>query len=159
MKSILLNKLSTLDAKYKRNQEKKHLRVFYGWSRVNKIRKKEAISVIFENDRGRDERTMKFINKMMNVVYVREQTDGEKIGVESAIRMFTEYSVFIDDKKFKGSLQMALLFNSEADKNNVPEAERVEIATKLRQSYLETHPGYREPIIQYTLEYDDRIKT
>lgn len=151
MKSILQNKLSTLDAKYKRKQETKHLRVFYGWSRVNKIRKKEAISVIFENDRGRDERTMKFINKMMNVVYVREQTEGEKIGVESAIRMFTEYSVFIDDKKFKGSLQMALLYNSEADKNNISLEERNLIMQKLREHYLSANPGYKEPIIQQEL--------
>lgn len=28
----------------------KLLRVFYGWAKINKIRKKEAISVIFEND-------------------------------------------------------------------------------------------------------------
>jgi hypothetical protein len=30
----------------------KLLRVFYGWAKINKIRKKEAISVIFENDGG-----------------------------------------------------------------------------------------------------------
>ena len=151
MKSVLQNKLSALDAKYKRTQGDKHLRVFYGWSRVNKIRKKEAISVIFENDRGRDERTMKFINKMMNVVYVLEQTEGEKKGVENAIRMFTEYSVFMDDKKFKGSLNLALTFNSEADKNNVSLEERTLIMQKLREYYLSANPDYKEPIIQQEL--------
>lgn len=87
----------------------------------------------------------------MNVVYVREQTEGEKIGVESAIRMFTEYSVFIDDKKFKGSLQMALLYNSEADKNNISLEERNLIMQKLREHYLSANPGYKEPIIQQEL--------
>ena len=153
MKSILQNKLSALDAKYKRTQRDKNLRVFYGWSKVNKIQEKEAISVIFENDRGRDERTMRFINKMMDVVYVREQTDREKKGVEDAIRMFTEYSIFMNDKKIKGSLEKALRYNSEADKNNISSKERELIMQKLRERYLLDHPGYKEPIIQQELQF------
>ena len=47
MNPILQNRLSTLDAKYKRKPITKRLRVFYGWNKVNKIRKKEAISVVF----------------------------------------------------------------------------------------------------------------
>lgn len=42
MNTILQNRLSALDAKHKRVAVNKHLRVFYGWSRVNKIRKKEV---------------------------------------------------------------------------------------------------------------------
>ena len=87
----------------------------------------------------------------MNVVYVREQTEGEKKGVENAIRMFTEYSVFMDDKKFKGSLNLALIFNSEADKNNVSLEERTLIMQKLREYYLSANPDYKEPIIQQEL--------
>lgn len=100
MNPITKNRLSALDAKYKRKPANKRLRVFYGWCKVNKIRKKEAISVIFENDNQREERTMTFINRMMNVIYVRDQTEGEKIGIEDAVGMFTEYSVFLDDKRF-----------------------------------------------------------
>lgn len=147
-KSILHNRLDTLDAKYKRRPIDKPLRVFYGWCRVNKIRKKDAISVVFENDSQREERTMKFIRRMMDVVYVRDQTDNEKIGVEKAVRMFTEYSVFLNEKKFQGSLELALKYNSEADKNNVSQEERDIIREKLREFYLSSHPGYKEPVIQ-----------
>lgn len=152
-KSILHNRLDTLDAKYKRRPIDKPLRVFYGWCRVNKIRKKEAISVFFENDSQREERTMKFIRRMMDVVYVREQTDNEKIGVEKAVRMFTEYSVFLNEKKFQGSLELALKYNSEADKNNVSQEERDIIREKLREFYLSSHPGYKEPEIQLEIDF------
>ena len=152
-KSILQNRLASLDAKHKRKSINKPLRVFYGWCKVNKIRKKEAISVVFENDVQREERTMKFINRMMNVVYVRDQTDKEKIGVENAIRMFTEFSVFLNEKRFQGSLELALRYNSEADKNNVSLEERETISNKLRECYLATHPSYREPVIQFEIDF------
>ena len=43
----------------------KLLRVFYGWAKINKIRKKEAISVIFENDGGfeKNEKKVKLYQK------------------------------------------------------------------------------------------------
>ena len=148
MKSILQNRLKALEAKYKRKPIFKRLRVFYGWTKVNKIRKKEAISVVFENDSQREERTMKFINRMMDVVYVRDQTEDEKKGAEGAFRMFTEYSVFLDEKKFQGSLELALRCNFESDKNNVTEEERETIRKKFRESYLSSHPGYKEPVVQ-----------
>lgn len=155
VKSLLQTRLSALDEKHRCKRTantNKRLRVFYGWVKVNKIRKKEAISVVFENDSQREERTMHFINKMLDVVYVREQTDNEKIGVENAVRMFTEYSVFLNDKRFQGSLELALKYNSESDSNNVSKEERELIATKLRESYLATHPGYKEPTIQLQLK-------
>lgn len=152
--SILTDRLHSLDCKYgRRTDTSKRLRVFYGWAKVNKIRKKEAISVVFENDSQREERTMRFINKMMDVVYVRDQTDDEKKGVENAIRMFTEYSVFLSDKRFNGSLELALKSNSEADRNNVSEEERETIKTKLRDYFLTTHPCYKEPIVQLEFEF------
>lgn len=123
----------------------KPLRVFYGWAKVNKMRKREAISVIFENDSQREERTLRFINRMQNTVYVREQTDKEKIGIENSIRMYTEYSVFLSDKSIHGSLELALRCNSEADSHTVSEEERNLIASKLRKSFLENHPDYIEP--------------
>lgn len=48
-------KLAILDNSHKaelgQRTKSKSLRVFYGWAKVGKIRKKEAISVIFENDK------------------------------------------------------------------------------------------------------------
>lgn len=153
MKTILQNRLSALDAKYKRKPVNKHLRVFYGWCRVNKIRKKEAISVVFENDTQREEKEMRFINKMMHVVYVRDQTEDEKKGAENAIRMFTEYSIFLNEKEFQGSIELALKCNYEADKNNVSQEDRETIRRKLREHYLSTHPGYKEPTVQLEFEF------
>ncbi len=87
----------------------------------------------------------------MNVVYVRTQTEKEKSDAEGAVRMFTEYSVFMADKRFQGSLEMALKYNSEADKNNVSLEERNIIMQKLREHYLSANPGYKEPVVQMEL--------
>lgn len=153
MKSILQNRLASLDAKYQRKPLSKKLRVFYGWCRINKIRKKEAISVVFENDEQREEKTMRFINKMIDVVYVRDQTDDEKMDAEGAVRMFSEYSIFLNEKQFQGSLELALKCNFESDKNNVSPEEREKIRMKLREHYLSTHLGYKEPIVQLEFEF------
>lgn len=155
MSSILQNRLSRLDAKFQRESVTyKPLRVFYGWAKINKIRKKEAISVIFENDTQPEERTMRSINRMMDVAYVRDQTEDEKKGALGVTRMFTEYSVFLADKRFQGSLALALRHNSEADRRNVSLETRDEIMDKLKSLYLTTHPDYKEPIVQLELDFD-----
>ena len=70
-----------LDNKHKaelgQRKQPKNLRVFYGWAKVGKIRKKEAISVIFENEKMREERTLRAVAKYQHTVYVRQQTDAE----------------------------------------------------------------------------------
>lgn len=128
-----------------------NLRVFYGWSKVNKIRKKEAISVIFENDRQDEERTLKTVGKFQNTVYTRKQTDEEKMDAKFSNRMFTEYSIFMDDKRIKGSLEMALQINRIADHNNVSKKVLDEIMIELRDAFLMTHRGYKEPERQLEL--------
>ena len=114
-------KLAMLDNKHKaelgQRKQPKNLRVFYGWAKVGKIRKKEAISVIFENDEMREEKTLRAIAKYQHTVYVRQQTETELKDAIGATRMFTEYSIFLSDKKLKGSLELALKANSEADKH------------------------------------------
>ncbi len=148
-------KLSMLDNKYKadfgRRSDSKNLRVFYGWAKIGKIRKKEAISVIFENDHMREERTLRAVNKYQETVYVRSQTDEEKKDAQYSTRMFTEYSIFLDDKKIKGSLELALRANSDADKNHISEDMRSEISNALRSHFLLHHSSYKEPIVQLTL--------
>lgn len=148
-KSILQNRLSALDLQYRRSSIPKRLRVFYGWAKINKIRKKEAISVIFENNSRKESQTLLFIKRMQTTVYVRDQTEGEMIGIDKAVRMYTEYSVFLSDHQ--GSLELALRNNSEADSKNVSEEERNLISSKLRKSYLESHAGYKEPAVQLKL--------
>ena len=122
-----------------------NLRVWYGWAKLNKIRKREAISVIFENGKQSSERTDGFIRKMQNTVYVRYQTDEEAKDAEGKSRMFTEYNIFMDDKAIRNSLDFALWENSEADANNVSANERAVIEAKLRAAYMSAHRQYKEP--------------
>lgn len=151
--NTLQQRLFLLDTKHREERkksdiQKKNLRVFYGWAKLGKIRKKEAISVIFENDCMREERTMKAVAKYQDTVYIRQQTPDEKIGAEGATRMFTEYSIFLSDKQIKGSLKRALQQNMGDDRNNVSKKELAEIADKLREAFLGNHPNYKEPILQ-----------
>lgn len=117
------------------------LRVFYGWTRINKIRKKEALSVIFENGRQNEERTKLFIERMQNTVYTREQTAGEKEDAFLSNRMFTEYALPIDGKPFYGDVEALLQANYYADENNVSKAERERIREALLNAYKISHKG------------------
>ena len=115
------------------------LRVFYGWTKINKIRKAEAISVIYENTRQNEEKTQAFLKKMQHTVYTREQTEAEEREGQLQNRMFTEYNIRLDDKKIKGDIEKALQMNFEADKNNVPESIRESIRAELRKHYKFYH--------------------
>ena len=124
------------------------LKVYYGFSKINKIQKREAIQVTFENEQGAGSegtRPGKTLRKLMNIVTERYQTEQEASDAPSHNRMFTSYFVFLDDKKINGSLKKALQVNSEADKNHISEKERKEIADKLKTSFITSHIGYKEP--------------
>lgn len=133
------------------------LRVFYGWNRISKVRKKEAISVIFENEAGagtEPSRSYKTLCKMQNTVYVRIQTEEEAKDARNYNRVFTEYNIFMDDKSVNGSLKKALHYNSMADKNHVSLKERREITERLRISFLAHHIDYKEPTRQLEIEFE-----
>lgn len=127
-------------------ENKNKLRVFYGWTRINKVRKTEAISIIYENRKQTEDKVEKFLKRMQETVYVREQTENEMKDGELSNRMYTEYSIRMNEKEIKGSLFKALKVNSEADKNNVSEKERNIISEKLRAAYMMNHPLYQEPM-------------
>ena len=59
--------------------------------------------------------------------------------------MFTEYTIFMDDKAVRNSLDFALWVNSEADANNVSAKERAVIEEKLRTAFMSSHILYKEP--------------
>ena len=122
----------------------KLLRVFYGWAKINKIRKKEAISVIIENDGG-FEKNEKKVKLYQNTVYTRFQTKKEMEDAEMSNRTFSEYSIFLDDKQIKGSLKKALEVNFLADKKNVAKEVREEIRRLLEKDFLLNHRNYKEP--------------
>jgi len=155
MDALLDNSLRHLEAKNAgRRRPTAPLKVYYGWSRLNKVQKKEAIAVFFENEAGAGSgtsRSYKTMAKLVDVVAERHQTGKESEDAQRSNRVFTAYYIFLDDKAIKGSLEKALEINSEADKNHVPAALRKEIAGKLRERFLETHPDYKEPIRQLEL--------
>lgn len=138
------------------------LKVFYGWSKINKIQKREAIAVAFENEKlAGDEcrRSGKSLRKTMTICYERFQTEAEMKEAKSYNRVFTVYNIFLDDKIINGSLDRALKVNSESDKNHVGIEERKRISEKLRTEFIASHREYKEPTQQLDLFplSDDRI--
>lgn len=133
----------------------RRLRVWYGWYKLNKIFKKEGICVIFENEFHLDNE--KKVSRWQNTVYCRNQVPDEMEGVEHYIRIFDIWPIFMEQKNIKGSLELALLHNFEADKFNVSEEEREAIREKLRASFLSTHLMYVEPNTAEWVEHQKQL--
>lgn len=159
MNTITLKTLERLDATYGQRSHtstKKRLKVFYGWSKINKIQKREAIAIAFENSEGagwENSRSGNSIRKTMTICYERFQTDEEMKDAEFHNRVFTVYNVFLDDKRIGGSLKKALEDNSEKDKNHVSVSERKRISQSLEAAYIASHPGYQEPTRELELSF------
>lgn len=132
------------------------LKVYYGWSRIGNVRKKRALSVMFENDAQgcRSDRGQRCLRTIQDTVIERYQTDEEMADGKRQNRIFTEYSLFIDEKPINGSLQRCLLINREADKNNVSKAMSERIFEALRKAFLFSNPGYKEPYSQLELNFE-----
>lgn len=120
------------------------LRVFYGWAKLNKTRRREAISVIYENCGGY-EKNEKKVKMYQNTVYIRYQTEEEKKDIEFCTRILSEDSIFLDSKEAKGSLEKVLHINFIADSKQVSQEVREEIRDKLRKEFLLNHRNYKEP--------------
>lgn len=131
-----------------------NLRVFYGWAKLGKVKKREAISVIFENERQDERKVQRTISAAQETAYIRAQTELEANDAKNFNRRYTEFSIFLDDKKINGSVDAALRTNSEADKNNVKESERAKIADALKKMYAKSHPYYKEPGRQLSFNFD-----
>jgi hypothetical protein len=112
------------------------LRVWYGFTHItSKVAKKRALQVIFENEWHlfNDEK----VSHLMYVACKRRQTEGEAADGAGNHRMFTSYSLFLDDKPFQGDIAAVLQANYEADKNNVSSSERERIKKQLFEKYEE----------------------
>lgn len=132
------------------------LKVYYGWSRIGNVRKKRALSVMFENDAQgcRSDRGQRCLRTIQDTVIERYQTDEEMADGKRQNRIFTEYSLFIDEKPINGSLERCLLVNSDADKNNISKAIRDKISDALRKAFMLANPGYKEPCPQLELKFE-----
>lgn len=123
------------------------LKVYYGWSRIGNVRKKRALSVMFENDAQgcRSDRGQRCLRTIQDTVIERYQTDEEMADGKRQNRIFTEYSLFFDEKPINGSLNRILQMNSDADKKHVSKEMRDKIAEALRKAFMQTNRKYREP--------------
>lgn len=132
------------------------LKVYYGWARIGGVRKKRALSVMFENEMlgCRSERGQRCLRTIQDTVFERYQTDEEEKEGKRQNRIFTEYSLFLDERPFNGSLERCLLINSESDKNHVSKAMRERISEALRKAFLFSNPGYKEPSRQLELKFE-----
>lgn len=132
------------------------LKVYYGWSRIGNVRKKRALSVMFENDAQgcRSDRGQRCLRTIQDTVIERYQTDEEMADGKRQNRIFTEYSLFIDEKPINGSLERCLLVNSDADKNNISKAIRDKISDALRKAFMLANPSYKEPCSQLELKIE-----
>lgn len=132
------------------------LKVYYGWSRIGNVRKKRALSVMFENDAQgcRSDRGQRCLRTIQDTVIERYQTDKEMADGKRQNRIFTEYSLFLDEKPINGSLERCLLVNSDADKNNISKAIRDKISDALREAFMLANPGYKEPGSQLELKFE-----
>lgn len=132
------------------------LKVYYGWAKIGNVRKKRSLSVMFENEKQgcRSDRGQRVLRTTQDTVIERYQTEEEEKEGWKQNRIFTEYSLFIDEKPINGSLDKCLLINSEADRNNVSKAVRDKISDALRKAFLLANPGYKEPNSQLSLNLE-----
>lgn len=131
------------------------LKVYYGWAKIGNVRKKRSLSVMFENDiQGcRSDRGQRCLKTIQETVIERYQTKEEAKDSKCQNRIFTEYTLFLDEKPINGSLERCLLINSEADKNHVSKAMRDKIAEALRRAFVLANPDYKEPCGQLSLNF------
>lgn len=132
------------------------LKVYYGWAKIGNVRKKRALSVMFENEQQgcRSDRGQRCLKTIQDTVFERYQTDEEMADGKRQNRIFTEYSLFFDEKPINGSLEKCLLINNEADKNHVSKAVRDRISDALRKAFIIANPGYKEPFNQLSLNFE-----
>lgn len=123
------------------------LKVYYGWAKIGNVRKKRSLSVMFENEvQGcRSNRGQRCLKTIQDTVFERYQTEEEEKAAKDCNRIFTEYSLFFDEKPINGSLNKILQMNSEADKNHVSKAMRDKIEEALRKAFMKANRRYREP--------------
>lgn len=132
------------------------LKVYYGWSRIGNVRKKRALSVMFENEMQgcRSDRGQRCLRTIQDTVIERYQTEEEEKDGRKQNRIFTEYCLLLDEKPVNGSLERCLLMNSESDKKNVSKVMRERISEALKNAFMFANPEYKEPNSQLSINFE-----
>lgn len=159
MNPITMQTLKRLDATHSKNLQSSRqprLKVFYGWSKINKIQKREAIAVAFENEElagDENRRSGKSLRKTMTICYERYQTEEEMHDAPFHNRVFTVYNVFLDGKNIGGSLKKALADNASKDRKHISNSEQKKISHALEEAFIASHKDYKEPTHQLELDF------
>ena len=66
------------------------------------------------------------------VIYTRYQTEQEASDAHNSRYTYIYYELFLEDKHFKKSPELAIQYNSYSDRKQVSEEERELIASKIR---------------------------
>lgn len=125
------------------NNNLSNLNVWYGWSVLNKVRKKPALSVIFENEYSFSDRKTNQVKRLQNTFFVRKQTVDEAADGRLQNRILTEYSTFLFGKPFNGDIEKVLENNYQADINNVSHDQLIEIKDALRNGFKQVYTGIK----------------
>lgn len=107
------------------------LRVWYGLRKLTaKVVRRPSIIIVYENSwHWKNDENIK---KMMKVVHTRFQTEQEVSDACKHNRMYSVWELYLNDKRFKKSPELAIRQNSYEDRTQVSEVERNLIADKLR---------------------------
>lgn len=126
-----------------------NLKVYYGFVKLG-VRKKQALSVIFENTPASD-RSIRILNGLQYTFYTRYQTKEEADDASIQNRVLTEYSIMFEHKSIRNSLNKALESNYNADSNNISKKQLEEIRKSLKEGFIKLYPDYKEPNSQLNL--------
>ena len=76
------------------------LKVYYGWSKINAVRKKRSLSVVFENSlECRSQRGQRCLSSIQTTCYERYQTEEEAKDGLKQNRIFTGYDLMFDENR------------------------------------------------------------
>lgn len=112
--------------------------VFYGFAKLTKkIVRKKSIIIQYANipELQFNERQERYINQKMHIVYQRYQTEEEIQDVAKSNRSWTKWEYFVNEKKWKNSIDLILQDNFYAEENHVSLKERELIKKKLENEY------------------------
>lgn len=130
------------------------LPVYYGWAKISKVVKHEALTVVFLNSSAPPRIAVDGVDgvsRFIDIVYKRWQTADEMRCAHRYSRLYSLYSIRLSDVDY--SLDRALAINFDSDRFHLSARSREIILAKLKASYLARHPDYREPCCQLYFDF------
>lgn len=130
------------------------LPVYYGWAKLSRVVKHEALTVIFLNEAAPPRIAVDGVDgvsRFIDVVFKRLQTADEMRCARRYSRLYSLYSIRLSDVDY--SLDRALAVNFDADQFHLSARTRAIIMAELKARYLACHPDYREPCCQLYFDF------